>query len=76
MQSVQSALRMKIQELEEVEAEEKEIAKMAKKAIRDVQKILSAKESTLAEKLELVQQKFIERVRPRSIHLSNCGIGE
>lgn len=62
MMKVQSALREKIQELEAAEAEEKEFAKAAKRAVRDVQKILSSKDHSTAEKLELIQQKFIDRV--------------
>ena len=59
---MQVALRTKIQELEAAEAEEKEMMRATKKTVRDVQKVLSSKELSLAEKLDIFQQKFIERV--------------
>ena len=59
---MQCALRTKIQELEAAEAEEKELTKGLKKAVREVQKLLSSKDHTIDEKLELFQQRFIERV--------------
>jgi len=62
MQQMQSALMSKIGELEAAEAEEREAAKNLKKAIRDIQKILTNKDLTAAEKLEQFQEKLIERV--------------
>lgn len=62
MEKMQAVLHAKIQELEEAEAEEKEMARAAKKATRAVQKILTGQDHSVAEKLELFQQKFIERV--------------
>lgn len=62
MQDLQTALKSRIQELELAEAEEKEISKACKKVMREAQKFISNKEHTVAQKLEFLQQKFMDRV--------------